>query len=140
MTPQGELVMVRQFRFGMEGLSLELPGGVIERGEDPAQAAVRELAEETGYTGAAPTVLGSVHPNPAIQSNRAHVILVPEVQLTADLKWDADEEMSIALVPVQEVLQRARAGEVTHALMLNGLFLLEPWWREQGKKRGWAGI
>ena len=131
VTPKGELVLVRQFRFGVQKLSLELPGGVIERGEDPAAAAVRELAEETGYRGSAAIVLGSVHPNPAIQSNRAHMIVVPDVQLTAAPDWDADEELSITLAPMAEVLAMVREGKITHALMLNMLFLLEPWWRER---------
>lgn len=131
VTPKGELVLVRQFRFGVQKLSLELPGGVIEQGEDPAAAAVRELAEETGYCGSDAVVLGSVHPNPAIQSNRAHMIVVPDVQLTTAPDWDADEELSITLAPMAEVLAMAREGKITHALMLNMLFLLEPWWRER---------
>ena len=129
VTPDGKLVMVRQFRFGSEQLSWELPGGVIERGEDPKVAAVRELREETGYAGGEPTLLGSVHPNPAIQSNRAHVILVPDVVRKAETAWDEDEEIAMELTPVDDVLRRARNGEVTHALMLNALFLLEPWWQ-----------
>lgn len=128
VTPNGELVLVKQFRFGVQQLSLELPGGVIERGEDPAEAAVRELAEETGYRGSDAVVLGTVHPNPAIQSNRAHLIVVPDVKLTTAPDWDADEELSVTLVPVADVLALARKGEITHALMLNMLFLLEPWW------------
>lgn len=131
ITADGELVMVRQYRFGIEQLSLELPGGVIERGEDPRTAAVRELREETGYAGDEAVLLGSVHPNPAIQSNRAHVVLVPNVTLQAEIKWDEDEELALELIPVAEVLERARAGEITHALMLNALFLLEGWWRSR---------
>jgi ADP-ribose pyrophosphatase len=122
-------VMVRQFRFGIEELSWELPGGVIEPGEDPRDAAVRELREETGFVGDAPLLLGSVHPNPAIQSNRAHIILVPNAVAKAALEWDEHEELEVSRVPVDQVIERARAGEITHALMLNALFLLEPWWR-----------
>ncbi len=140
VTPSGELVLVRQFRFGVEQLSLELPGGVIERGEDPAAAAARELAEETGYVGAAPQVLGTVHPNPAIQSNRAHLVLIAEAERKQATAWDADEELGIHCRPIPEVLRRARVGEITHALMLNGLFMLEPWWAEQAACRGWPGI
>ena len=76
-----------------------------------------------------PEVLGWVHPNPAIQSNRAHLVVIPDVALSADTAWDQDEEIEMALVPMAEVLRRGRSGEVTHALMLNMLFLLEPWWR-----------
>ena len=140
VTPLGELVLVQQFRFGVQTLSLELPGGVIEAGEEPAAAAARELAEETGFVGAAPVVLGVVHPNPAIQSNRAHLILIADVERTQQTAWDVDEELGLQCLPVPEVMRRARAGEITHALMLNALFLLEPWWAEQAAKRGWARV
>jgi len=129
ITPEGKLVMVWQFRFGIEQLSLELPGGGIAPGEDPRVAAVRELAEETGFAGDEAVLLGSVHPNPAIQSNRAHVVLVPNVTRRTEIKWDEDEELAMELIPVGDVLDRARKGEITHALMLAALFLLEPLWR-----------
>ncbi|GAB5559491.1 MAG: NUDIX hydrolase [Synoicihabitans sp.] len=131
VTPEGDLVLVRQFRFGAKALSLELPGGVIEPGEDPAEAATRELAEETGYHGGPAEVLGSVHPNPAIQSNRTHLIVVPDVRLEAETRWDSDEEIAISLAPFPDVIAAARRGEITHALMLNMLFLLEPWWQRR---------
>lgn len=136
VTAAGELVLVRQFRFGAQQLSLELPGGAIERGEDPARAAVRELVEETGYRGGEAEVLGWVHPNPAIQSNRAHLIVVPDVQLADSTDWDADEELSLTLAPIDDVLAMGRSGQITHALMLNMLFLLEPWWRQRARERG----
>lgn len=139
VTPTGDLVLVRQFRFGVQALSLELPGGVVENGEDPAIAAARELVEETGYVGKTPILMGVVHPNPAIQSNRAHLLLIPDAERARQTAWDADEEIGLQCLPVPEVMRRARAGEVTHALMLNALFLLEPWWEEQAAKRGWGG-
>ena len=76
VTPEGKIVLVRQFRFGSNALSLEVPGGVMEEGEDPIAAGVRELSEETGYGGGKARLLGSVHPNPAIQDNRCHFVLV----------------------------------------------------------------
>lgn len=136
VTAAGELVLVRQFRFGAQQLSLEFPGGVIERGEDPARAAVRELVEETGYRGGEAEVLGWVHPNPAIQSNRTHLIVVPDVQLADATAWDADEELSLTLAPIEDVLAMGRSGQITHALMLNMLFHLEPWWRQRALERG----
>ncbi|MCC5024175.1 MAG: NUDIX hydrolase [Candidatus Synoicihabitans palmerolidicus] len=129
VTSRGELVLVKQFRFGVERLSLELPGGVVEQDESALQAASRELVEETGYRGDSPILLGSVHPNPAIQSNRAHVVLINNVERTEATQWDADEELGLSLRPVDEVLTLGRAGGITHALMLNALFWLEPWWR-----------
>lgn len=136
VTTLGEVLMVRQFRFGARQLSWELPGGVGEPGETPAVTAARELQEETGYGGGRPEVLGWVHPNPAIQNNRAHLMVMPDVKPITDTQWDQDEEIAMALMPLPEVLRRARGGEVTHALMLNLLFLLEPWWHQRCARGG----
>jgi 8-oxo-dGTP pyrophosphatase MutT (NUDIX family) len=132
LTPDGRLVLVRQFRFGIDDFSLEVPGGVIEPGEDPVAAGVRELAEETGFAGRAARLLGSVHPNPAIQDNRCHLVLVEDAVRRAALDWDPDEEIETSTAPVAEVLAWARAGRITHSLVLCALFHFEGWWRDQG--------
>jgi 8-oxo-dGTP pyrophosphatase MutT (NUDIX family) len=134
LTPGGHLVLVRQFRFGVDDFSLEVPGGVIEAGEDPVVAGVRELAEETGFTGRRARLLGSVHPNPAIQNNRCHVVLVEDAVRTEALAWDPEEEIETTTAPVAEVLAWARAGRITHSLVLCALFYFEGWWREAGRR------
>jgi 8-oxo-dGTP pyrophosphatase MutT (NUDIX family) len=128
LTPEQHVVLVRQFRYGIDEFSLEIPGGVMDAGEDPISAGLRELREETGFTGAPARLLGSVHPNPAFQSNRAHFILVEDAVKTHDLAWDSDEEMHVLIEPVDSVLAKARAGGITHALVLNALMLFEPHW------------
>jgi len=131
LTTDHHLVLVRQFRFGIDGFSLEIPGGVMEPGEDPVTAGLRELREETGYTGAPGRLLGSVHPNPAIQSNRCHFVFIEQAVKSAELEWDADEEIEVATQPVDEVYALARAGGITHGLVLDALLLFEPLWRER---------
>lgn len=130
LTTKGELVLVRQFRFGIDAFSLEIPGGVIDAGEDPVEAAVRELREEAGYVGGTARLLGSVHPNPAMQSNRCHLVLVEGVEATAELEWDPDEEFEILVLPVDEVYSRAYRGEITHAMVLDALLLFTPVWAQ----------
>lgn len=130
LTEQHELVLVRQFRYGLDEFSLEVPGGVIEHGEDPVIAGVRELAEETGYSGPRARLLGSVHPNPAIMSNRCHLVFVDRVRETHALAWDPDEEIQVLTKPVDEVLALARSGGITHSLVLDALLLFEPVWEE----------
>jgi 8-oxo-dGTP pyrophosphatase MutT (NUDIX family) len=130
LTPDHHLVLVRQFRFGIDTFSLEIPGGCLEAGEDPVVAGLRELREETGYAGSAARLLGSVHPNPAIQSNRSHFLLVENATSTGELEWDADEEIEVTTQPVDEVLALARAGGITHGLVLDALFHFEPVWRQ----------
>ncbi len=66
VTRSGDLVLVRQYRHGVDRVTLEIPGGVIDPGEDPAAAAVRELLEETGWAGGAPELIGVVDTNPAV--------------------------------------------------------------------------
>jgi 8-oxo-dGTP pyrophosphatase MutT (NUDIX family) len=129
LTPDGALVLVRQFRFGIDAFSLEIPGGVMEAGEDPVEAGLRELREETGFTGKRVRLLGSVNPNPAIQSNRCHFVFVEEAVRTEELEWDEHEEIEVTTLPAADVFARARDGTITHGLVLNALFLFEPIWR-----------
>jgi ADP-ribose pyrophosphatase len=128
LTPERHLVLVRQFRYGTDDFSLEVPGGVIDPGEDPVAAGLRELREESGYIGTAARLLGSVHPNPAIQSNRCHLVLVENARREAELDWDPDEEFEILTRPVDEVYALARGGGITHSLVLNALLLFQPHW------------
>jgi ADP-ribose pyrophosphatase len=133
LTPCGRLVMVNQFRYGTNEFSWEIPGGVIDAGEDPVVAGLRELQEETGYVGTGARLLGSVNPNPAIMNNRCHLVLVENVVLATAQAWDPDEEIEVATVPVEEVYAWAQAGKITHSLVLNGLLLFAPVWAERTK-------
>ena len=132
LTPDGRIVLVRQFRFGTDDFSLEIPGGVVEPGEDPLAAGIRELREETGYAGGRASILAVVAPNPAVQRNRCHLILVEGAVKEREVEWDADEEIAVSAAPVEEVLAWARSGRITHSLVLCGLFHFEGWWRSRG--------
>ncbi len=125
VTPEQKLVLVRRYRFGIEALSLEVPGGIIDLGEDPVDAGIRELREETGFVGQRARVIGKVHPNPAIQSNTCHIVLVEDVVQSAETDWDAKEELSLQVESMEEVYRKVDAGEITHALALNALFCYE---------------
>jgi 8-oxo-dGTP pyrophosphatase MutT (NUDIX family) len=125
LTPDGRIVLVNQFRFGSDALSLEIPGGTMEAGEDPVAAGLRELLEETGYGGGSVRLLGSVRPNPAIMDNRCHFVLVDGAVLTGPLDWDDDEEIEVSTAPVADVLAWARSGRISHSLSVAALMLLE---------------
>jgi 8-oxo-dGTP pyrophosphatase MutT (NUDIX family) len=131
VTPDERIVLVRQFRFGIDGFSLEIPGGMIDAGEDPVTAGVRELREETGFVGSDARLLGCVHPNPAIQTNRCHFLLVENAVASNNAEWDDDEEIAVSTESVAEVLRLARSGGITHALVLDALFLFEAHWKNK---------
>jgi 8-oxo-dGTP pyrophosphatase MutT (NUDIX family) len=125
LTPEHHLVLVRQFRFGANAFSLEIPGGMIEKGEDPVTAGTRELLEETGFGGGVASLIGSVQPNPAIQDNRCHFVLIDGAVPTGPLNWDNDEEIETSTAPVADVLAWARSGKITHSLTVAALTFLE---------------
>lgn len=135
LTTDHQLVLVRQFRFGVDDFTIEIPGGLMDADESPVETGVRELREETGFVGADAVLLGTVQPNPAIQSNLSHVVLITGAQRSSETEWDADEEIEILTRPVDEVMAVARRGEIAHSLVLSALFLFEPRWREL-KSRG----
>jgi 8-oxo-dGTP pyrophosphatase MutT (NUDIX family) len=124
VTTQGELVMVRQYRFGRQSLSLEPPGGVVEKGEDPCVAAAREAEEETGYSHGQVSLLGSCAVNPAIQANQCHFVLLEGVTATGKLNLDSHEEIEVVLKHPRAALEEAEANPETHSLALLALHRL----------------
>lgn len=125
ITPAGEIVMVRQFRHGSGELSLEVPGGMVDPGETPAQAAARELLEETGYRGRPPERLGIVNPNPALFGNRCHSFVVRDAEPVAAIRNSETEETVVELLPGAELHQRLVAGDIDHALVIAALYFYE---------------
>ena len=84
VTPENEVVMVRQFRVGLHRDSLETPGGLLEPGEDPCVAGARELLEETGYAGDSPMLLGTISPNPGFLAQRIATIVICNARRIAE--------------------------------------------------------
>ncbi|MDR2094228.1 MAG: NUDIX hydrolase [Treponema sp.] len=110
-------VMVRQWRHGARELSLEFPGGVFESGEQDAEAARRELEEETAYTPGKIKKLGVFNPNPALMSNHVHFFLAWDLQALPGQNLDDDEYIAIEMVPEHEVLKGMGRPPFIHALM-----------------------
>lgn len=127
-------LMVKQWRHGERALSIEFPGGVIERGEAPEAAAARELMEETGCKAGSLTYLGSMNPNPALMSNHTHVFVAENLHNTGAQSLDADEFVSAFELPKAEVLAKMGSKEYPHALMSAALMLYRRY--EDEKLRG----
>ncbi|HYE56882.1 MAG TPA: NUDIX hydrolase [Rhodothermales bacterium] len=128
ITDADELVCVRQYRHGVERTTLEIPGGIIDAGETPEQAAARELLEETGYEAERVVYVGAVDSNPVILTNRTHTCVAlglhPKVAAQA---LDATEDIEVVLVPLAEMPAHMLAGDFSHALAVAALYLVEVW-------------
>jgi ADP-ribose pyrophosphatase len=125
LTREGQAVLIRQFRVGVEAHTLEVPGGMVEEGEAPAAAAARELEEETGFRPAQLVPLGSVHPNPALQTNRCHSFLALGCEPGGAPQADAGEDIEVVLVPASALQRLVRDGSITHALVVTAIYFAE---------------
>ena len=118
LTSDEQVLLIDQYRHGTGALTLEIPGGMVDPGEDFVAAGVRELAEETGYTGACAELIGCVSPNPAFQSNRCATVLVTDVRCTQAQDLDTNEEIRVRTVPLSSIDEAIRSGRIHHALVI----------------------
>ncbi|MDC0714429.1 NUDIX hydrolase [Stigmatella sp. ncwal1] len=123
LTPEDQLVLVRQFRFGTCQSTLEIPGGLVDAGEDPAVAAARELEEETGYVASRVVALGDVNPNPALQGNRCYSFLALDCVKHHGGRPDEGEDLLVELHPHADVPRLILEGHITHAMVVVAFFL-----------------
>lgn len=122
LTRDRRMVMVEQYRHGTDTIELEVPGGVMDPGEtSPVEAGLRELQEETGYTGINPRLIGRIHPNVAIMSNSCFTVFVEDCDLTHPTAFDPGEDLVTRLVPLDEIPDHIRSGRISHALVVVAL-------------------
>lgn len=120
ITPDQNVVMIRQFRAGIRAFTLEIPGGLVDAADgSPLMAARREMIEETGYDSEEISPLGIVHPNPAIMNNRCFTFVARQARQTCTQNLDIGEDIDVRLVPMEEIPELIHRGEITHSLVLN---------------------
>ena len=122
LTADGRVILVKQYRLGTKDFSLEIPGGMLNEGDDPAGAAARELLEETGCAGEEPILLGVVHPNPAMQTNRCYTFLINNVAFRTAPQQDSTEDIEVQSVPLADIPRLIHEGKITHALVIAAFY------------------
>jgi len=123
LTKQQDVVLVRQYRHGVQKVILELPGGAADDlNESPLETARRELWEETGYTSDRLIQIGSVSPNPANQTNLIYSFLALDAEKAGDQHLDETEEIEVVLKPLEEVIAMAKNGELLQSMQVSAVF------------------
>lgn len=120
LTGDNQVILIEQFRQGTQTISLEIPGGMVDEGENPAESAARELLEETGYAAGEVVALGTAHPNPALQNNRIHMFVAKNCEKQREPHFDTTEHCVTRVVPLSEIQNLIENGDITHSLVLNG--------------------
>ena len=114
-------VMVRQYRHGADMITTEFPSGLVEQDEDPADAAVRELREETGHRASRLVPLGALRPNPAFMTNRSFTFAAEGLENDGAQSLDELESLDALTIPVDEVYAQAGRGELVNAMTIVAL-------------------
>ena len=111
-------LMVRQFRHGTGEISLEFPAGIVDPGEEPLHAAIRELREETGYKAGKMTLIGTASPNCAFMNNTNYTFYAEELEKVSGQDLDDNEAIDVFLLPVEEAEQGFGHGEMLNAICI----------------------
>lgn len=122
VTRENEILFVRQYRHGADLISLEIPAGVIEEGEDPAVAVQRELLEETGYSFDTCELIASLYPNPATSTNRAFTFLLTGGVKTQEQDLDEHEILELekyTFDEVRDLLTNQKIAQAMHVAALH---------------------
>ena len=127
VTPEGKLVLVRQYRFCLEGRLLEFPAGTVEVGEDPAETIKREIEEETGYRANRWQSLGKFSLAPGYSDEYIYAFLALDLEkLEQPPEQDEDEDIEVVLMTPQELEKAILAGEPIDAKSISSFFLARP--------------
>ena len=121
VTSDGQIVFIAQYRIGSHRVSLETPAGMVEKGEAVEAAALREMREETGYSASSFTMLGRTYANPAFLTNHFTALLAENVTLTDPTAWDEHEELTLTLIPIDQIAGMIAAGAITNSFTVLAL-------------------
>ena len=122
ITEEGKVLMVKQYRHPIEETILEIPGGFIDKGETPEEAVKRELKEETGFEFSSVIAVGKIAANPGVLNNFTYFFLAQGGLKTSVQKLDANEELTVEEISVQELKDLFLENKIVQSLHNNCIF------------------
>ncbi|MDQ3099642.1 MAG: NUDIX hydrolase [bacterium] len=123
VTQNNEFIMVRQYKHASGEILIEFPAGMIDAGENPDQAAQRELEEETGYSSNKISLLGILKNSPTKTVEDLHVYLAESVINDKEIHLDPNEEIEVLVIPYAKMLEMIYAGEIKVTGTITAFFL-----------------
>ncbi|MDB5195872.1 MAG: hydrolase [Flaviaesturariibacter sp.] len=122
ITKEGKVLMVKQYRRGIDSVEIELPGGVSEEGETMEEAVRREILEETGYEFESVEFLAKTSANPSTTNNYTHFFLAKGGVKVAEQKLDETEEVEVCQLTIGEVKKLVKENQMAQSLHVNAIF------------------
>ncbi|MCC8038982.1 MAG: NUDIX hydrolase [Bacteroidales bacterium] len=122
ITEDGRIVMERQYRHALGVTCYEIPAGVVEQGEQPIDAAKRELEEETGYVGGEWSELMVLSANPGLLNNLTYCYLARGVKPNGTRHLDATEDLEVVLMERDKLVELLQSDQLRQALMIAPLY------------------
>lgn len=118
LTQDRKVVLVEQYRAGIDESSLEIPGGMVDEGELPMESAKRELLEETGYQSKKWTKLGQTSANAAILDNYTHIYLAEDCVKVDEQNLEGNEDIAVHILELDYFLELVKNSTVHHSIVV----------------------
>ena len=122
--PDGNLCLIRQYRYGPRAEFIEIPAGKLDVGEDPLVCAKRELEEEIGYIAGKLTFLTNIHPAIGFSNEKMWVYLAEDLILSKQ-NLDQDEFLELYPIPVKKAIDLIYEGKITDVKTVIGILWLD---------------
>jgi len=123
LTKDGKVILERMYRHGLNAVTIELPGGCVDKEDKSLEIAIaRELLEETGYRFERIEYLGNISPNPTTNNNLMHMFLATGGEFDPEQKLDTEEDVEVFLVSMDELVAMVKDHQFIQSMQLSALF------------------